>query len=428
MTASSVNIHYHGTNTPATCHQDEVIHTLINSGETFQYDVQFPFDEPPGLYWYHPHVHGLAESAVLGGASGAIVVLGTQNVNPIVAGLRQQVLIVRDNLPISSDPAAPQKDLSLNYVPVYFPDYTPAIIRMDPGSKQLWRVLNASADTIIDLQVLFDGAPQAVTIVALDGVPTGSQDGTQLGKAYTGGHVYIPTAGRAEFIVSAPDATVNSATLVTLPIDTGPVGDYDPARPLASIQLNSPTAPILIAKSADVIPFVSTTPPKARFSNVASVAPTATRTLYFSELQLDPLDPDAFIIFYITVAGQQPTAFDPNNPPAIVTTQGAVEDWTIENHSLENHEFHMHQIHFLVMAQNGVALENPQFMDTVNVPYWSGTGPYPSVTVRMDFRGAVVGTFVYHCHILAHEDGGMMASIQVNPAPAAETVSKGKKR
>ena len=430
MSPFSVNVHFHGTNTSPTCHQDEVIRTLINPGETFQYTLQIPADEPPGLYWYHPHVHGISEAAVLGGASGAIVVQGIQNVSPIVGGLRQQVLIIRDNLPISSDPAAPQKDVSLNYVPVYYPEYTPAIIAMDPGSIQLWRVLNASADTIMDLQVLFDGVPQTITIVSLDGVPTGSQDGTQQGTAYRASHVYIPTAGRAEFIVNAPAATVQSAILATLPIDTGPNGDYDPARPLGAIQLNSPTTlpATAAARDADVIPFVSKTPPKARFSNLAAVTPTATRSLYFSEVQLDPLDPDSFIVFYITVAGQPPTSFDPNNPPAIVTTQGAVEDWTIENHSLENHEFHMHQIHFLVMAQNGVPVENPQFVDTVNVPYWPGSGPYPSVTVRMDFRGAVVGDFVYHCHILAHEDGGMMATIQVNAAPASTPASKEKNK
>jgi FtsP/CotA-like multicopper oxidase with cupredoxin domain len=97
MTASSVNIHYHGTNTPPTCHQDEVIRTMVNSGETFQYDVQFPPDEPPGLYWYHPHIHGISEAAVQGGASGALIVEGIQNINPELSGLPQQVLIVRDN-------------------------------------------------------------------------------------------------------------------------------------------------------------------------------------------------------------------------------------------------------------------------------------------------------------------------------------------
>ena len=50
------------------------------------------------------------------------------------------------------------------------------------------------------------------------------------------------------------------------------------------------------------------------------------------------------------------------------------------------------------------------------VPYWTGTGPYPSLTVRADFRGPDIGDFVYHCHILGHEDGGMMATIRVLPA------------
>jgi FtsP/CotA-like multicopper oxidase with cupredoxin domain len=51
----------------------------------------------------------------------------------------------------------------------------------------------------------------------------------------------------------------------------------------------------------------------------------------------------------------------------------------------------------------------------IQVPFWSGTGPYPSVTVRMDFRGPDIGDFVYHCHILGHEDNGMMAIIRVRP-------------
>jgi hypothetical protein len=75
-TKSSINIHYHGTNTSPSCHQDNVIKTVINSGETFQYNVAFPSDEPSGLYWYHPHIHMLAEHEVQGGASGAIIVEG----------------------------------------------------------------------------------------------------------------------------------------------------------------------------------------------------------------------------------------------------------------------------------------------------------------------------------------------------------------
>jgi FtsP/CotA-like multicopper oxidase with cupredoxin domain len=54
MTITSLNVHFHGTNTSPACHADQVVHTIINSGETFQYRVQFPTNEPPGLYWYHP--------------------------------------------------------------------------------------------------------------------------------------------------------------------------------------------------------------------------------------------------------------------------------------------------------------------------------------------------------------------------------------
>ncbi len=85
MDASSVNIHYHGTNTYPTCHQDEVIHTVINSGESFAYNVAFPADEPPGLYWYHPHIHGIAEAAVQGCSTSTIFadrVASTKNVTP----------------------------------------------------------------------------------------------------------------------------------------------------------------------------------------------------------------------------------------------------------------------------------------------------------------------------------------------------------
>jgi FtsP/CotA-like multicopper oxidase with cupredoxin domain len=79
MTITSLNLHFHGTNTMPTCHSDEVIHTLINSGQTFHYSVTFPVTEPSGLYWYHPHVHHIAEESVQGGASGAIIIEGIEN-------------------------------------------------------------------------------------------------------------------------------------------------------------------------------------------------------------------------------------------------------------------------------------------------------------------------------------------------------------
>jgi FtsP/CotA-like multicopper oxidase with cupredoxin domain len=414
MTITSLNVHFHGTNTAPHCHGDEVIHTLINSGQTFKYSVKFPKNEPPGLYWYHPHVHGLTEAAVQGGASGAIIVEGIENVQPAVAGLPERVLFVRDQtIPGAPTPGGnvPSWDVSLNYVPILFPNFTPAVIEMKPGQREFWRVANASADTIIDLQLQYDGAVQPLQIVALDGVPTGSQDGTMQGRLASQSDILLAPAARAEFIVTGPSAEVKNATFITLNVDTGPDGDNDPTRPLASIVTTATPSPLPVILSP------SRPASHELFEGLANAPVTATRTLYFSEVLSDPGNPASPTNFFITVDGATPVLFDPNNPPAIVTRQGAVEDWTIENRAQENHEFHMHQIHFLLLERTGVPVppEQSQYLDMIQVPYWSGTGPYPSVKVRMDFRGMDIGDFVYHCHILGHEDAGMMAIIRVLP-------------
>ena len=415
MTAASVNVHFHGTNSPPTCHQDEVIHTIVNSGETFTYNLPIPANEPPGLYWYHPHIHGMADQAMMGGASGAIVVEGIQNLNQAVAGLPQQILVFRDNmipashLPAGGRPAsAPTLDLSVNYVPIPYPRYTPAIVQMQAGKKQFWRVVNASADTVLDLQVKYDTAVQTLGVVALDGVPTGSQDGTQQGKTINKTDILLPPGGRAEFILNGPAATVKHATLFTLPVDTGVGGYSEPQRSLITIK--TPAAhQIPVQRVSNVF----SRPNAQRFAGLATAPVAAERKLYFSE------DHNGF---YITVDGQTPEVFNPNNPPAITTTNGTTEDWTIENHATDVHEFHIHQIHFLLLERNGVpvSVQDKQTLDTIQIPYWTGTGPYPSVKVRMDFRGPDVGQFVYHCHIMSHEDFGMMAIIQVNPPSQAK--------
>ena len=411
MTSASVNIHYHGTNVPPVRHQDEVIHTIINTGETFRYEVHFPKNEPPGLYWYHPHIHGISTAAVQGGATGALIVDGIENVNPEVAGLPTRMIVVRDNQPVNPPPKPTDDDaaadLSVNYIPVGGPLYIPAEFSMKPGEKQFWRILNSAAVSILDVQLGYDGVLQPLEIIALDGVPIGSQEGSGQGTSLTKTHLLIPPAGRAEIIVTGPTASVQRANFITSKVDTGPGGDPDPMRPLFRIR----TTDSNVAKtSVTTMPVASGTPPPERFMGLAEAAPRTKRKLFFSE-------DDTY--FYITVDGHKPRPYQMDDPPSIVTTQGATEDWTIENRSEENHEFHIHQIHFLLLARDGVKVpaDQQQVIDTVDLPYWSGTGPYPSITVRMDFRGPTVGDFVYHCHILDHEDGGMMAIIRVNPSP-----------
>lgn len=424
MTAPSVNLHFHGMNVSPRCHSDEVVHTLVSPGQSFHYKIDVPKDEPPSMYWYHAHVHTIANSAVEGGASGAIEVEGIANLQHAVQGLPQRFLVLRDQPLQNPDKTrhhvqtVPSWDVSVNFVPVPYPRYQPAIIRMQAGARAFWRVVNASADTIMDLQLLYDRKAQPLQIVAFDGVPTGSQDGRHQGTIVTQNDVLIPPAGRAEFIITGPTASVKQAVLITKHIDTGPIGDSDPRRPLVRIQLTAD-------KRAIPKPILAVAGPVSgdRFSNLDGSMVTAHRKLYFYEIATsNKHTPWGGGAFYITVVGQTPIAYYAGEPPAITTNEGAVEDWKIENRTHEVHEFHIHQIHFQVIAVNDVPIppDKRQWYDTYQVPYlpengYTGKGKWPSITVRMDFRGAVVGEFVYHCHILDHEDGGMMANILVLP-------------
>ncbi len=423
MTLWSVNLHFHGTNVMPTCHSDEVIHTLVNAGASFKYEVKIPADQPPGLYWYHPHIHGLSDAALLGGASGAIIVDGIHRAEPATARLPEQLLIVRDQTLGRAvdwnDSNQPSWDLSLNYVPVPYPDYPPPIIQMAPGQQQLWRVLNASADAIVDLQLQYDGSPQTLRLVALDGVPLSSHNGAHHGSMINVTHVYLGPASRAEFIVTPPSAAVKEATLMTLGADTGPNGDVTPPHRMAMVKLSG--SRIVRSRGGEDKPPARVSPAqRVYFDDLEKMTPSAHRTLFFSETSPGPGQGDDSQTFFITVDGEIPTAYDPASPPSIVTTQGVVEDWTIENRAPEVHEFHIHQIHFLFMARDGVPVphEQQQYLDTVMIPYYKGTGPFPTVSVRMDFRGPLTGDFLYHCHILDHEDNGMMAVLRVLPRQA----------
>jgi FtsP/CotA-like multicopper oxidase with cupredoxin domain len=407
ITQNSTNLHFHGLNIPPVCHQDDVINTLIQPTDPpFQYQIQIPENEPPGLYWYHPHPHGFTTNQVNGGASGAIIVSGIENVKPQVAGLTEQVLIVRQQFLNPGSWLPGPYETTLNFETVVTPPlHSLPLIVADPGEQQFWRVLNASTQGFLALQVAYNGTPQSMELISVDSVPV-------TGDPYVT-TIDIPPAGRAEFVITGPPEGAN-AIFVDLGFDTGPVGNSNPSQVLANIVSSAEAAKRNLHVSPKHRIPAAKVPPAARqrFASLATVKPTATRALYFSEATEGTNGPTNY---FITVQGQTPRVFTPGLPPAIVTNVGAVEDWTIENRSSEEHAFHMHQIHFLVMAIDGKRLQTPLMQDTVLIPYWDGKKPYPSVKVRMDFRDPeIAGTFVYHCHVLDHEDGGMMAEIQVN--------------
>jgi FtsP/CotA-like multicopper oxidase with cupredoxin domain len=358
----------------------------------------------------------------------------------------------------STDGGIPQRDLSVNFVPLNTSvttsgssttvNYTPAVIHMLNGETQLWRVCNCTSDAPLDLQVRFDGVAQTIQLAGIDAVPVNSQDGTQPGTLIPVTHFRLPPAARVEFLVKAPASTVKSAQLVAQFIYSGPLGDTLPTRPLLNMQLAaSPDQPVAADDSVPAFTGLNTS--QQRFAGIMGVTPTLTRTVYFEEVE----DGSAFFINAsgcVTAAGAQcatqpynlDTPFDNNNPPAIITTQGTVEKWIVQNHARENHELHQHQIHFKVLSQDNFEANGTQqapgitgqFLDMIEVPYCNGPPPlnggiqppacvdangrpvipYPQVQLLMDFRGPISGDFVFHCHILGHEDLGMMAIEHVN--------------
>ncbi len=443
MTPTATNLHFHGLTVPPVCHQDEVVRTSIAPLDPpFEYRFRIPQGEPPGLYWYHPHIHGFSSVEVQGGASGALIVEGLERANHAVAGLPERVLVIRDQdllnpdaPPSKSEPVVPKmlidrdgdsanngtgfgrpaKDLSVNFVPVPYPDYPPASLPMKPGERQLWRVLNASAVTYLNLAVLFRRAPQPLGIVGIDGVPLHAAANDPAAIVWQD-HIGVPPGARVEFIVTGPPLGV-PALLVTRTVDTGQGGENDPNRALATI-----TAAAGAPEPISRLPTATPPLPAPTRPWLGDVAPVRVRKLYFSEQLSDPKNPNSASTFYITVDGKEPAPFDPSSGvPDIVVQQGDVEDWIIENRSTELHAFHIHQLHFLLVDWSGIPVSEPFLRDTVNVPYFNDRMlQYPSVRLRMDFRDPdTIGTFVYHCHLLEHEDGGMMGLVRVVSASRA---------
>jgi FtsP/CotA-like multicopper oxidase with cupredoxin domain len=487
-TPETMNIHYHGAQVSPACGQDQVIHTMVDAGQTFQWTIPWPSYANPGLYWYHHHVHGNADPAVRGGGSAALVVGGIQNFFPWLTGMRERVLVLRDQALVTGGATAlaagqpcpgtdgsngqvvPGTDLSINYVSLNTSSvncsYTPAVIEAIPGGRELWRVANAAADTILDLQVLDqNGNPQPLLIVAIDADPTGSQNGQQLGTAETTYDVLLSPAARTEFVVATPPPGVTWSFITNQISFAGGLGgevvggnafEGTMTRTLAQIKNDSPTILPLIPPPTKAVP-----PSIPASLQLANQTPTVYRTLFFNEPPTgEPPSsealanglPDTNAFFIMAVVNQDgtinETPFDVSNPPAIISTQGTIEQWTVENHTEENHEFHFHQLHFLVLSQNNYpvnpttgepyefGVEAPyevgQFLDMIQVPaspdafFTSSGGLFPnysppagesppSVTLRIDFTGSDIGDFVFHCHILGHEDAGMMQIIRVVP-------------
>ncbi len=440
-TLNASSLHYHGLNVSPDCGQDNSVQTVINPGQTFGYNIAIAKDSPPGLYWYHPHVHMQAESQALSGLTGSIIVDGIGKFNKQANKLQERVFVLRDLVPLNdfaSEPAPlepPAKDVSINGVPIRYQGQgkydPPAVIQMRPNEEQFWRVVNTSADNILDLQVTYDGAVQQLRLVGMDGVPVNADVAKPEGQTLPVNHLLLGPGGRAEFIIKGPGSAVRDAQFLTLKYDTK--ADVDPQRTIARIEAVGETAKEKKAKKEKNKQEDLNQITGDHFFGLNQVVPDRARTLFFSQRDFPDPKPEApddvRTEFYMTEEGKEPQVYMMGKPPAITLKEGTTEDWIIENRAEEAHVFHIHQIHFLVLGSSQQADDVGMVRDTITIPAWTGTigpdgkptVPYPKATLRMDFRGvgkgkkttSIAGLFFYHCHILEHEDGGMMQEIQV---------------
>lgn len=415
---NGVSLHYHGLSTSPNPPADDSIDMLAMPGQTLHYVVPVPSTQPPGLYWYHSHAMGESNWQLYNGMSGAIVVNGTASYAKETAGLPERVIVLRNVLAqpnfkslmvvkrtgvqlasmqsagsSAATPTPPPYDdvcsepwgIASEYTSMNGEPAGSQEIVVPAGERQLWRVVNASADGYYNLSI--DG--RSLQLVAIDGVPMEAYPG---GKEQTVNNVVIPPAGRAEFIVTGAPG---SAAFRTTCVDTGPAGDPNPSQVLAMVNATGNVA------SLPTIPTPGpTAPPKGTYEETMP-APAQQRSVVFTEN-------NAGTLFYLN--GQ---LYNNSSGPMFTVTSGTVEEWTLENATLELHAFHIHQVHFVVLDIDGAA-QPPYWRDTVSLPIEHKDGT-PSVThVLIDFRDPEIkGTFLFHCHLLEHADGGMMAKVLV---------------
>lgn len=389
------NLHFHGMEVSPHAAQDDVLTMIAQPGQALHYDVSIPTKHIPGLFWYHTHPHGESAEQALDGMSGAIVVEGIDRYAPEVRGLRERVLVVRTQAVPKTQTAQLQALRTRLGVPAEdcgssgeevdaFATVNGALrpaIALAPGERQFWRIVNAQPESLLDISL--DGAQLGV--VALDGEPLAYRNPAR--HVMQVRHLLVPPAGRVEAIVTGPPAGAHAA-LRTACINTGPAGDINAAQVLADIIPGTASdAP------ARTVPVSSQPPAYKSVAGVASAQRAPPRFIvHFTE------DKHGFYI--------NDQKFTMDAEPMTTVQVGTYQHWRIVNETDEMHPFHIHQVHFLTFARDGRPVSDPVWLDTVNV------AGQTTADLVLDFTDPVIrGMAVFHCHILNHEDKGMMAKV-----------------
>jgi FtsP/CotA-like multicopper oxidase with cupredoxin domain len=323
---------------------------------------------------------------------------------------------------------------------------------MQPGQRQIFRMVNASANSFLAPQLVLSlngvQTVQPLEVFARDGVGLADAAGRRHFGLFdvTKTQFVVAPAARVEFVVHAPPAGAK-LYLESAQVNPGCGGNLYPARRLLLI---TPAGAAVDPGAADDSDLLEHTPSLAPYLATLGTAPSVQRTFVLAEYgrdftygvtkwlsgpptvaQYDPTQTDFYITEVASTDGEvqpQLTAMKPfvHTPaPQVVVhlhgQQSVTEDWLIENSTLEIHAFHMHQIHFRDVSSPGNNPDLHPLLDVITVPAAPLIGNvatgYPGapgwVKLRMTFTTADIGEFVFHCHILEHEDNGMMGKVRV---------------
>ncbi len=402
--ATATNLHFHGLHVSPSGDSDNP-YISVPPGHTFRYHLFIPADQPLGTFWYHDHDMCMGnetmampgssstmrmakdcqdiESQIYNGLSGSIVVGDDrtllpgdlQNVTAHTLAFKD-MQITKSNRIVAN--TANYSVLSQNPTVRLVDGELRPVLTMRPGQTELWRFANEGADIFYNLQL--EG--YRFTVVGQDGYP--------VAQVTTADTLFLPPAKRWDVLVTA-GMHPGTAWLRTLPIDNGPAGDKYPETKLMELRVaGTPMPPAAMPTGA--LP--------TALPSLAAVPIAQNRTLRLSEN-------GAGTTMYIN--GKQ---FNPNSSifstPAIL---GTTEQWTIYNESGEIHPFHVHTDHFQVMSINGVPRPYTGEQDIIPIPY-KQHGIAGKVVIRIHFTD-FTGKVMFHCHIAAHEDAGMMSFINV---------------
>jgi FtsP/CotA-like multicopper oxidase with cupredoxin domain len=375
---NTTNFHAHGLHVSPEGEGDNVFRAMEPGG---QYDIviDIPEDHPSGTFWYHPHHHGAVDAQLSSGCFGALIVEGDYADVPEITAAQERVLMLNEVLFDYLGQIEHYDTLWPEAVPRFLAvnGQREPILRMRPGEIQRWRVVQAAHEDNFRLGL----TGHELHVIARDGIALGAMESHP--------DLVIAPGQRVDVLVKA--GAPGTYQLSALPNNQG----YpSPEGLLATLIVEGEPLPM------DLPPLL----PRPPFADITDEELTGSRTLTLSEWA--PENPAAgnYQEFAFLIDGQQ---FDPDRVDQSVRLE-AVEEWTIVNDDVADHVFHIHTNPFQVTRINGEPLATPVWLDTVVVPREG------SVTYRTRFLD-FTGKLVLHCHMMNHEELGMMQIVEIVP-------------